>query len=97
MVTMEKRVAIPNSKYAIFWADPTTGVIINCNKTAEALLERKKRDIIGSHQRTLHPPEKADYYANMLNTHAEDDGAPDLEAEVITSSGKVKPVANWRG
>jgi diguanylate cyclase (GGDEF)-like protein/PAS domain S-box-containing protein len=92
VVTMEKRVAIPNSKYAIFWADPKTGLILNCNKTAEALLERKKRDIIGSHQRTLHPPEKADYYTNMWNTHAEDDGAPDLEAEVITSSEKVKPV-----
>jgi len=89
---MGKRVSIRNAKYAIFWADPKTGLIINCNKTAEALLERKKRDIIGSHQRTLHPPEKADYYTNMLNKLAKKGESPDLEAEVITSSGKLKPV-----
>ena len=89
---MGKRVSIRNAKYAIVWADPKTGLIINCNRTAEALLERKKRDIIGSHQTTLHPPEKAEYYTKMLNKRAEKNGTRDLDAEVITSSGKVKPV-----
>jgi diguanylate cyclase (GGDEF)-like protein/PAS domain S-box-containing protein len=89
---MGRHVSVRDARHAIFWADPKTGLIVNCNKTAEALLERKRRDIIGSHQRTLHPPEKADYYTNMLNTHAQDSGAPDLEAEIITSSGNVIPV-----
>jgi diguanylate cyclase (GGDEF)-like protein/PAS domain S-box-containing protein len=89
---MRKRVSIRNARYAIVWTDPQTGLIIDCNKTAEALLERKKRDIIGSHQRTLHPPEKAEYYTRMLNRRAEKDGTRELEAEVMTSSGKVKPV-----
>jgi diguanylate cyclase (GGDEF)-like protein/PAS domain S-box-containing protein len=89
---MGKRVSTRNAGYAIFWADPKTGLIVDCNKTAETLLERKKRDIIGSDQRMLHPPEKADVYADMLKTRAEKNGTIDLEAEVITSSGKVKPV-----
>ena len=89
---MVKRVSIRNAEYAIIWTDPKTGLIVNCNKNAETLLERNKSDIIGSHQRTLHPPEKADYFTNMLNTHAEKDEAFELEAEVITSSGTMKPV-----
>ena len=89
---MGKRVSTRSAKHAIFWADPKTGLIVNCNKTAEDLLERKKRDIIGSHQTTLHPPEKADYYTQMLNAHAETDEALDLDAEIVTGSGKVKPV-----
>jgi diguanylate cyclase (GGDEF)-like protein/PAS domain S-box-containing protein len=89
---MGKRVSTRSAKHAIFWADPKTGLIVNCNKTAEDLLERKKRDIIGSPQTALHPPEKADYYTHMLNAHAETDGALDLDAEIVTGSGKVKPV-----
>jgi diguanylate cyclase (GGDEF)-like protein/PAS domain S-box-containing protein len=92
---MGKRVSISNTRYAIFWADPKTGLIVNCNEAAEALLERKKKDIIGSHQRTLYPPDKADYYTNMLNTSAEKEGTHDLEVEVITSSGKLKPVHSF--
>jgi diguanylate cyclase (GGDEF)-like protein/PAS domain S-box-containing protein len=89
---MVKHVSIGNAKYAIFWADPKTGLIVNCNEKAAALLERKKKDIIGSHQNTLHPPERAEYYTKMLKTQTEKHGTLDLEAEVITSSGKVKPV-----
>jgi len=92
VIAMRKRVSVRNARYAVFWADPKTGLIINCNETAETLLERKKGDIIGSHQRTLHPPERADYYTTMLNTHAGKDGTRDLEGEVMTSSGKLKPV-----
>jgi diguanylate cyclase (GGDEF)-like protein/PAS domain S-box-containing protein len=89
---MGKRVSTRNAGRAIFWADPKTGLIVDCNKTAETLLGRKKSDIIGSHQSTLHPPEKADHYAKLLKTHAAEDGTLDLDAEIITSSGKVKPV-----
>jgi diguanylate cyclase (GGDEF)-like protein/PAS domain S-box-containing protein len=89
---MVKRGSDRNIEHAVLWADPKTGLIIKCNKAAEALLERKKKDIIGSDRRTLHPPEKADYYANILKESAEKDETLDLEAEVITSPGEVKPV-----
>jgi hypothetical protein len=62
VITMKKRVANRDSKFAIFWADPKSDLIVNCNKAAETLLERKKRDIIGSSLRTLYPQKKATYY-----------------------------------
>lgn len=89
---MGNKAPIRNYKYAAFWMDPTTGLILNCNKPAVTLLEKKKSDIIGSHQRTIHPPEKADYYADMLNTQVGKYEPLILQAEVLTGSGSVKPV-----
>jgi len=86
------RLLFENAKDAIFWADPQTGLITNCNKTAENLLEKKRKEIIGSHQRMLHPPQKTEYYANMFKRHIEQKGAYEDEAEVITESGKIKSV-----
>ncbi|MFQ6127026.1 MAG: PAS domain-containing protein, partial [Candidatus Heimdallarchaeota archaeon] len=86
------RLAFENAMDAIFWADPKTGLITNCNKAAEILLEKKREEIVGCHQTTVHPPQKAEYYANMFKKHIEREGAVDEEAEVITKSGKIKPV-----
>ncbi|MEW6608934.1 MAG: PAS domain S-box protein [bacterium] len=86
------RLAFDNAKDAIFWADPQTGLITNCNKSAAVLLEKEKSEIIGSHQITVHPPEKAQYYAEMFRKHIEHKGWADDEAEVITKSGKIIPV-----
>jgi PAS domain S-box-containing protein len=88
----EFRLTFENAKDAIVWADPEAGVIIKCNKEAETLLGKKKEEIIGSHQTTLHPPQKAEYYTNMFKRHIEHKGVADDEAEVITKSGKIKPV-----
>jgi PAS domain S-box-containing protein len=85
------RLSFENAVDAIFWADPETGLIINCNKRAEILLEKRKEQIIGLHQKTLHPPNKAGYYASMFRKHKEN-GYADDEAEVISKSGKIKPV-----
>jgi diguanylate cyclase (GGDEF)-like protein/PAS domain S-box-containing protein len=89
---MRKRFLIQNGRHAIFWADPKTGLIVNCDKTAETLLERKKRDIIGSHLRTLHPEENADYYTNIFGTKTKEPRILDMETEVKTRSGKIKSV-----
>jgi PAS domain S-box-containing protein len=88
----EFKLAFESAKDAIFWADPETGLIINCNKAAEVLLEKKCEEIIGRHQTQLHPPEKAEHYANVFKKHIEEKGAVDDEAEVITKSGVIKPV-----
>jgi len=88
----EFRLAFENAVDSIFWADPETGLITNCNKAAEILLERKKKDIIGQHQRTIHPPEKSEYYLNLFRKHAEQKEVSNDYAEVITKSGKIKPV-----
>jgi len=86
------RLAFENAKDAIFWADSETGLITNCNKAAETLLEKDRKEILGQHQSTLHPPQKAEYYANMFKRHVEQKGTVDDEAEVITKSGISKPV-----
>ena len=86
------RLAFENAKDAILWADTKTGLITNCNKAAEILLEKKRGEIVGLHQTIIHPRQKARYYANMFNTHIKQKGTVDAEAEVITKSGKIKPV-----
>jgi PAS domain S-box-containing protein len=88
----EFRLTFENAKDAIVWADPDAGVITKCNKEAETLFGKKREEIIGSHQTTLHPPQKAEYYTNMFKKHIEHKGVADDEAEVITKSGKIKPV-----
>jgi len=86
------RLAFENAKDAIFWGDPLTGTITNCNKAAESLLEKKREEIIGQHQTTMHPPQKAEFYANMFKKHIEEKEAIDDEAEVITKTGEIKSV-----
>ncbi len=86
------RLAFENAADAIFWADTNTGLIINCNKAAEILLEKKKGEIIGQHQTMLHPPQKTEYFANMFKRNIEHRGYADEEATIITKSGKVIPV-----
>jgi PAS domain S-box-containing protein len=86
------RLAFENAKDAIFWADAKTGLIINCNKAAETLLDKRREEILGYHQTTLHPRQKAESYTGMFKRHIEEKGAVNDEAEVITRSGKIKPV-----
>jgi len=88
----EFKLAFETAKDAIFWADPETGLITNCNKAAEVLLEKKREEIVGHHQTTIHPPQKAEYYVDVFRRHTKKKGAVDEEAEVITTSGKIKPV-----
>lgn len=86
------RLAFENATDAIFWADPTSGLITNCNKAAERLLEKKKEEIVGCHQRTLHPPHLADYYEDLFISHYSMKTTADTEAEVITATGRLVPV-----
>jgi len=86
------RLIFENAKDAIFWGNPQTGMIINCNKAAEILIEKKRNELIGHPQTSIHPPEKAAYYTDMFKKHIEQKGTVDDEAEVITGPGKIKPV-----
>ncbi|MDI6780702.1 MAG: ATP-binding protein, partial [bacterium] len=86
------RLIFENARDAIFLADPLTGLITNCNKAAELLLEKERDEIIGHHQAKIHPPEKAEIYMNMFKKHIEHKGWAEDEAEVITKSGNIKPV-----
>ena len=86
------RLAFENSTDAILWADPETCLVIKCNKAAEMLLEKPKDEIVWHHFRECHPPEEAQYYEDMFKKHIDSRGNLQHEAEVITKSGKRKPV-----
>jgi PAS domain S-box-containing protein len=88
----EFRLTFENAKDSIFWADPETGLITNCNKAAEILVEKSRDEIIGRHQTILHPPKQSEYHTRIFKRHIQQKGTVDDEAEVITKSGKTKPV-----
>lgn len=77
---------------AIFLADCQTGLLTNCNKAAEELMEKSRDEIIGQHQSTLHPPEKFEYYAELFRKQANAFGLVIEAAEVITKTGKIRLV-----
>jgi PAS domain S-box-containing protein len=78
---------------AIFVADADTGIIIDCNNAAEELVGRKRSEIIGQHQRILHPPEETiGDFSKTFKQHLEEKEGQVLEAKVITKEGKIKDV-----
>lgn len=75
---------------AIFWADPDTGRMIRCNRKAEELTGRAREELIGMHQTLLHPPERD--YAEAFRRAALQPTTSNIEAEVLTKSGRRIPV-----
>ncbi|MDM8524070.1 PAS domain S-box protein [Desulfococcaceae bacterium HSG8] len=96
----EYRVAFEQAKDAILWIDTDRGMIVNCNKAAEMLLEKKREEIVGRLQLTLHPPEKAEYYVRIFKIQTdrkysfayEEKYGFAYEGEIITKSKRIVPV-----
>lgn len=87
------RMVFEDAGDAIFWADPESGLLINCNKAAEMLVERSRDDIIGTHFTSLHPPDKWEYCVEQFRQgHQSYGGDLGDNIEIITTSGKRKPV-----
>jgi PAS domain S-box-containing protein len=86
------RLTFENAVDAIFWADPATGTIINCNKAAEELLQRPRKEIIGKHQTFIHPPEKASYYQGRFARDVREGKLASGDGELVTGSGRIVPV-----
>ncbi len=78
---------------AIFLADAETGIIINCNEAATKLADRKKPELIGKHQRILHPPTKIHVgFSKTFKEFLDGKEGQILEDQVITKSGEIKDV-----
>ena len=86
---MEMGISVQNSKNGIIWADPQTGLIINCNKAAEILFKSSKEEIIGRHHSTIYASQQARYYADMFMKLTQKYGVIDEETEVISGSGTI--------
>ena len=79
---------------AIFLADAETGIIVDCNRAATKLVGRKKSELVGKHQRILHPPEEIEgEFSRTFKQHITEKEGDVLEAQVITKTGKIKAVA----
>ena len=74
-------------------ADPDTGIILDCNQAFANLIGRTKQELIGQHQRTVHPPaENEGEFSSTFKQHIREKSGEDLRAQIITKSGEVKDV-----
>ena len=85
------RLAFANAQDAIVWIDVGSGVIINCNKAAEQLFERGRKEIVGQHNTTLYPEDNAEHYHSLL-VQSDKDPNSNIEAEILTLSGDKRTV-----
>ena len=100
---MEKALRESEEKYrkqfeeaidAIFLADAETGIMIDCNRAASELVGREKSELIGKHQRILHPPEEIEgEFSKTYKQHLKEKEGQVLETQVITKKGEIKDVA----
>ena len=76
------RLAFANAQDAIVWIEAQSGIITHCNKSAEDLFGRLRRDLVGQHHTILYPPDKAEQYHHLIAGCI--DGANNhVEAEVV--------------
>ena len=79
---------------AIFIADAETGIIVDCNRVASELVGREKSELVGKHQRILHPPEEIEgELSRTFRQHLKEKEGQVLETQVITKKGEIKDVA----
>lgn len=78
---------------AILVADAETGIILDCNRAASELVGREKSELIGKHQRIIHPPEETTgEFSRTFERHIKEKEGQVLEGQVITKSGEIKEV-----
>ena len=85
------RLAFANAQDAIVWIDVGSGTIVNCNKAAEELFGKSRKEIVGQHHTTLYPAENAEHYHSLLVQSGKTPKS-NIEAEILTGSGKRRTV-----
>jgi len=85
------RLAFANAQDAIVWIESQTGTITNCNKAAEELFGRRRREIVGRHHTALYPEDKAEHYHSLL-TDAGKGANSNIEAQIIRRGGEIRTV-----
>jgi PAS domain S-box-containing protein len=79
---------------AIFIGEAETGILIDCNYAALELIARKKSELIGKHQKILHPPEEIEgEFSRTFKKHLKEKEGESLDAKVITKEGIIKDVS----
>ena len=80
---------------AIFVADAETGILVDCNQAATELVGRAKSELIGKHQRILHPETETEdeRFSKTFQQHIGEREGQVLETQIITKNGEIKEVA----
>jgi len=79
---------------AIFVADAETGVLVDCNTAAVKLVDKEKSELVGKHQRILHPPEEIEgEFSRTFKQHLREKEGQILESQIITKKGEIRDVA----
>ena len=77
---------------AIFLAEAETGILVDCNSAALELVGREKSEIVGKHQRILHPQTEIEGdAARVFKQHQVK--MVFLKTQVITKTGEIKDVS----
>ena len=83
---------------ALFVVEVESGEIRETNRAATRLLDRPREEIVGLDQPALHPPEKAEVYAELFDQHVDAGGGraesvgEQQELYVVDASGERIPV-----
>jgi len=79
---------------AIFIADAETGIIADCNPAATRLVDREKSELVGQHQRILHPPEIIEgEFSKTFKEHLGEKQDQTIETQIVTKKGEIRDVA----
>jgi PAS domain S-box-containing protein len=77
---------------AILVAHADTGHLLDVNDAAARLFGRPKRELVGLHQRDLHPPDQRAYYEGHFRERARQPNAANRSGEILTARGQRVPV-----
>jgi PAS domain S-box-containing protein len=88
------KILFEESMDGICIADANTGIIIDCNRAMEALVGRKRAEMIGKPQSILHPPYDDDRVSlsPTFRQHLGDKEGQSIETQVVTDNGAIKEV-----
>jgi PAS domain S-box-containing protein len=79
---------------AIFVGDAETGIMIDCNNAATRLVGRERSELIGKHQRILHPQEvDKEEFSKTFKLHLMEKEGQSIETHVIKKNGEIRDVS----
>ena len=75
---------------AIFVADAETGILVDCNRAATELTGKTKSELIGTHQRFLHPEsERKGKFSDSFAEHRNDEEGHIIDSQIVTKNGEI--------